>query len=62
LGDLEAARAEEFRMETTELRLRTVKKELGVAVIKFGVNERGGDNMSSRKVESASYPSKITYR
>jgi len=32
------------------LRLRKVKKE-GVAVIKFGVNERGCDGASSEKVE-----------
>jgi len=54
LGVLEIAQAEEFRMscmETTELRLRKVKKER-VAVIKFGVNERGCDGPSSGKVES----------
>jgi len=33
-------------LETTELRLRKVKKE-GVAVIKFGVKERGCDGASS---------------
>jgi len=41
--------------------LRKVKKE-GVAVIKFGVNERGCDGASSGKVESVSYPSKIMNR
>jgi len=35
-----------------------VNKE-GVAVIKFGVNERGCDGASSGKVKSVSYPSKI---
>jgi len=49
LGVLETARAEE--LETTEWRLRTVKKE-GVTVIKFGVNERWCDGASSEKVES----------
>jgi len=34
--------------ETTKLRLRKVKKE-GVAVIKFGVNERGCDGASCGK-------------
>jgi len=43
------------------LRLRKVKKER-VAVIKFGVNERGCDGPSSGKGESVSYPSKITNR
>jgi len=36
-------------LETTELGLRKVKKE-GVAVIKFGVNERGCDGACSEKV------------
>jgi len=40
------------------LRLRKVKKER-VAVIKFEVNERGCDGVSSGKVESVSYSSKI---
>jgi len=48
-------------LETTELRLRKVKKE-GVAVVKFGVNEKGCDGASSGKVESVSYPSKIAHR
>jgi len=39
----------------TELELRKVKKE-GVAVIKFGVNERGCDGVRSGKVESVSNP------
>jgi len=43
------------------LGLRTVKKE-GVAVIKFGVNDRGCDGASSGKVDSVSYPSKIANR
>jgi len=43
------------------LALRKVKKE-GVAAIKFGVNERGCDGASSRKVEGVSYPSKIANR
>jgi len=40
------------------LGLRKVKKE-GVALIKFGVNERGCDSASSGKVRSVSYPTKI---
>jgi len=48
-------------LETTELRLRKVKKE-EIAVIKFVVNERGCDGASSAKVESVSYPSKIAKR
>jgi len=40
-------------LETTKLGLRKVKKE-GVAVIKFGVNWRGCDGVSSGKVESVS--------
>jgi len=44
------------------MRLRKVKKE-GVAVIKFGVNERCFDGtVSSGKVESVSYSSKIANR
>jgi len=43
------------------LRLRKVKKE-GVAVIKFGLNERGCNGASNGKVESVSYPSKIANR
>jgi len=35
-------------LEMTELRLRKVKKE-GVAVIKFGVNERGCDMLRAVK-------------
>jgi len=50
-----------MRIETTELRFRKVKKE-AVAVIKFGVNERGCDGASSGKVVSVSYPSKIMNR
>jgi len=45
-------------LETTELRLRKVKKE-GAALIKFGVNESGYDGAISWSVESVSYPSKI---
>jgi len=45
-------------LKTTELRLRKVKAE-GVAVIEFGMHERGFDGASSGKVESVSYPSKI---
>jgi len=41
--------------------LKKVKKE-GVAVIKFGVDERGGDGARSGKVESVSNPSKIANR
>jgi len=48
-------------LETIELGLREVKKE-GVAVIKFGVNERGCDNASSGKVKSVSYPTEIANR
>jgi len=43
------------------LGLRKVKKER-VAVITFGVNERGYDGASSVKAESVSYPSKIANR
>jgi len=52
LGVIETARAAGFRTswETTELRLRKVKKE-GVAVIKFGVNGRGCDGARSGKVQ-----------
>jgi len=39
-----------FELETNELRLSKVKKE-GVAVIKFGVNERGCASANSGKVE-----------
>jgi len=45
----------------TELRLRKVKKE-GVAVIKFGENERSYNGVSSGEVQSVSYPSKIANR
>jgi len=48
-------------LDTTELRLRKVKKE-GVGLIKFGVNETGCDGASSGKVESVSYHSKIANR
>jgi len=41
-------------LDTTKLRLRKVKKE-GVAVIKFGLNERGCDSASNVKVESVPY-------
>jgi len=41
--------------------LRKVKKE-GVAVIKFGANERGCDGASSGKVKGVSNPSKIANR
>jgi len=41
--------------------MRKVKKA-GVAVIKFGVNERGCDGARSGNVESFSYPSKIANR
>jgi len=45
------------------LGLRKVKKE-GVAVIKFGVNERGCDSASSGKVKNGvvSNPTKIANR
>jgi len=43
------------------LSLGKAKKE-GVAVIKFGVNERGCDGAGSGTVESVSYPSKIANR
>jgi len=46
------------RLETTELGLKKVKKK-GVAVVKFGVNERGCDGARSGKVESVSHTSKI---
>jgi len=46
-------------LETTELRLRKVKKER-IAVIKFEVNKRGCDDPSIGKAESVSYSSKIT--
>jgi len=63
LGVVETARAEEVRieLETTELRLRKVKK-VEIALIEFGVNERGCDCASSGKIESVSYPSKIANR
>jgi len=54
-----SSRGIQNELETTELRLRKVKKE-GAAVIKFGVNER--DGASSGKVESVFYPSKIANR
>jgi len=43
------------------LGLRKVKKE-GVAVIKFGVNERGCDGASSGKVDNVSYSLKVANR
>jgi len=43
------------------LGLRKVKKE-EVALIKFGVNERGCNGARSGKVESVSNPSKISNR
>jgi len=48
-------------LETSELRLRKVRKEV-VAVINFGVNERGCDGANSGNVESVSHPSKIGNR
>ena len=50
----------ENELKTIQLRARKVEKER-VAIVNLGMNERRGNGMSSRLVQSVAISTKITY-